>query len=412
MPEGRKGSEGYISKLEKQRGAPSLFQLSKTFLIMGLTAYGPVVLQELKRLIVNKKWLSQKEFEEGLGMVQLYPGPVMFNLATYVAYKIKDFLGALTTIFFIIPSYLLVLFLSWIYFNYGSIWWIHPLFTTLDAIVLGIILHVSINFYQKYVNTKGEAIIAGLSFLFILYKFNAFLITAISIILGIVLFKNKLEAKHLEENENKKKGNPLIALTVSGLVFLLLILFGLFQKGPFGELTLSMMKVGSIAFGNGMTIMPFLQQEAVINHRWLTLKEFADGIALGQITPGPILITATFIGYKVAGLAGSTLATAGIFYPSFFYTLVMTEVYDRIKHNRFVTPALKGLLSAFTGMLFFVALSIGKVSLTSKENFIWAVASFIAVRYFRWSVLKIFILGLLTAAVILLVKTVSLRALY
>ncbi len=79
---------------------------------MGLTAYGPVVLQELKRLIVNKNWLSQKEFEEGLGMVQLYPGPVMFNLATYVAYKIKGFSGALTTIFFIIPSYFLVLFLS------------------------------------------------------------------------------------------------------------------------------------------------------------------------------------------------------------------------------------------------------------------------------------------------------------
>ncbi len=276
---------------------------------------------------------------------------------------------------------------------------------------MGIILHVSVNFYQKYANTKSEDVIAGLSFLLILYKFNAFLITAISIILGIVLFKGKVEAKYLEENENKKKENLLIALTVSGIVFLLLILFGLFQKGPLGELTLSMTKVGSIAFGNGMTIMPFLQQEAVTNHRWLTLKEFADGIALSQITPGPILITATFIGYKVAGLAGSALATAGIFYPSFFYTLIMTEVYDRIKHNRFVMPALKGLLSAFTGMLFFVALSIGKVSLTGKENFIWAVASFIAVRYFKWSVLKIFVLGLLTAATILLAKSVFLKAL-
>jgi len=398
--------------MKEEKGAPSLIQLSKTFLIMGLTAYGPVVLQELKRLVVNRKWLSQEAFEEGLGMVQLYPGPVMFNLATYTAYKIKGFLGALTTLFFILPSYFLIVILSWIYFKYGSIQWIHPLFTALDAIVLGIILHVSVNFYQKYANTKEGAVIAGLAFLLILYKFNAFLITAISIVLGILFFKNRVPEKYSEKVDNTEKRKPLIAITIGGLIFLLLILFGILKKGQLGELTLSMIKVGSIAFGNGMTIMPFLQQEAVTNHKWLTLKEFTDGIALGQITPGPILITATFIGYKVAGLMGSALATAGIFYPSFFYTLVMTEIYDRIKHNRFVMPALKGLLSAFTGMLFFVALSIGKVSLTSKENFIWTVASYVTVRYFNWSVLKIFVSGLLIDAAILLGKSVFPKVLH
>ena len=402
MSESRKGPEGHLT--EDRIEVPSFLQLAKTFFIMGLTAYGPVILQELKRLVVKNNWLSQKEFEEGLGMVQLYPGPIMLNLATYTAYRIKGLIGASATIFFVLPSYVLVLILSWMYFRHGKISWIHPLFAVLDAIVLGIILHVALNFYLKYAETGRKLLIAVLSFLFLFLKTNAFLITFVSILLGLLFFRKEISSAEVLVAEGRSKGgSSSSAVLISGLVFLGLILFGIFEKDVLGELTLSMVKVGSIAFGNGMTIMPFLQQEAVVAHHWVNMREFTDGIALGQITPGPILITATFIGYKVAGLKGSVLATAGIFYPSFFYTLVMTEIYEKIKHNPLVLSAIKGLLASFTGMLFYVVFSIGKVSLISLENVLWAAAAFVAVRYLKWSVLRIFLVALVANIFIFLV---------
>ena len=186
----------------------------------------------------------------------------------------------------------------------------------------------------------------------------------------------------------------LAGLLFSGALFAGLLALGLLWHSEAGRLLGSMFKVGAVAFGNGMTIMPLLQQEAVVSHHWLTLKEFADGIAFGQITPGPFLITATFIGYKVAGLLGSALATVGMFYPSFFYTLVMTELYEKIKRNPWIRKALRGILAAFTGMLFFVVLSLGRVSLVSPATYIWAVGALIAVRYLKLNILWIFLAGI------------------
>jgi chromate transporter len=155
-----------------------------------------------------------------------------------------------------------------------------------------------------------------------------------------------------------------------------------------------MAKIGAVAFGSGFTILPLLQQEAVISHHWVNMQQFADGIAFGQITPGPILITSTFIGYKVAGFWGSAIATFGMFFPSFFYTLVVTEIYEKIKRNRIIRRAILGVMSGFTGMLVWVFLSLAKVSLHSLPLYIWAVGSFILVRYLKMNILWIFLVGI------------------
>jgi len=173
-----------------------------------------------------------------------------------------------------------------------------------------------------------------------------------------------------------------------------MITLTLLWKNELSVLFSSMFKVGAVAFGNGMTIMPLLQQEAVISHHWLSMRQFADGIAFGQITPGPFLITATFIGYKVGGFIGSILATIGMFYPSFFYTIVMSEIYEKIKKYLFIRKALKAILATFTGMLFFVVLSMGSVSFISPATYIWAVGALIAVRYYKINILWIFLIGI------------------
>lgn len=379
-----------------------MLQLAWAFLIIGLTAYSVAMLQQLQALVIGRKWLSQKEMDEGLAMVQLYPGPIMFNLATYAAYRIKGFGGALiATFLFVLPSYLLMLLLSWIYLGYGNVGWVHPLFIALEAMVVGIIVHIFLDFSSRYVQDGKTAIIAGIAFLLMLFKINAFWVIVLAAMLGTAFsWQDKTDGGASKDGDAAATPIPgkwqwrLAAIVFSSAVFVTLIMLGLLWKGEQGLLLLSMFKVGAVAFGNGMTIMPLLQQEAVTSHHWLTMKQFADGIAFGQITPGPFLITATFIGYKVSGLIGSLLATVGMFYPSFFYTIVMSELYTKIKKYSLIRKTLKGILAAFTGMLFFVVLSLGTISLVSPAAYIWAVGALIAVRYFQLNILWIFMIGL------------------
>jgi len=375
------------------------------FFKIGLTAYGMAILQQLKALIINSKWLSRKEVDEGLAMVQIYPGPIIFNLTTYCAYRIKGIGGALlATVMFVIPSYLLMVFLSWIYFSYGEVPWVHPLFIALEAMVVGVVAHIFVDFSNRYLTGAKTAMMAALAFILLLYKVHAFAVVLISIALGILLFWNT--RKTLAANTTTPSaaaaipGNlrhRLLSIIAAGIVFIGAILLGLFWQHTNGELLFSMFKIGAVAFGNGMTIMPLLQQEAVISHHWLTMKQFADGIAFGQITPGPFLITATFIGYKVGGIWGSVIATFGMFYPSFFYTLIISEIYSRIKNNPLIQTALKGVLAAFTGMLLSVVFSLGKVSLISPAAYIWAAGALIAVRYLKLNLLWIFASGIAAA---------------
>ncbi len=394
---------------ENRAAKVSLYSFVLSFFKIGLTAYGMAILQQLKALIIGKKWLTRKEVDEGIAMVQLYPGPIMYNLGIYCSYRLKGFWGSLlASFFFLLPSYVLILVLSWLYFDYGTIEWVKPLFIALEAMVVGIVLHVLLDFGSRYITGKTASAIAGVSFLLLLFHINALIVILIAIflefILSFILKEKKEEAMAKEEGDRKtlpgKFSNRLGAIVITGIVFISIFLTGLLVHSKNAELLFSMFKIGSVAFGSGFTIMPLLQQEAVISHHWITMKEFTDGIAFGQITPGPFLITATFIGYKVSGITGSIIATFGMFFPSFFYTLVVTEIYDKIKNYNWIQHAIKGVMSAFTGMLVWVLLNLGEVSLKEPKSFIWAVGSFVLVRYFKLNILWIFIIGIAAALAI------------
>ncbi len=363
---------------------PSLFELFFSFFLLGFTAYSMAMLEELKQLNNKKKWLSDEEIDKALAMVELYPGPIFVDLAIYIAYKLKGIIGAFLAFFaFLTPSFVIMLILSFIYFHYGKTSYIHPFFTALEAIVIGIIIKVALDFGNKYVKDKISANIAGVSFILMLYKINAFYVILFAF-LGSIFFK----APQNEEKSNKKIN--YLPIIVSGILFLTLLIYGYFKS----KILFEMFKVGAVAFGNGMTILPLLEDVVLKNH-WMSLKEFTDGIAFGQITPGPFLITATFIGFKVAKITGALLATIGIFYPSFFYTILMSEIYEKIKHLSFIQKILKSILASFTGMIFFVALSLGKAALTTPLSFVYAVFAFIAVKYFKLNILWVFVIGII-----------------
>jgi chromate transporter len=134
------------------------------------------------------------------------------------------------------------------------------------------------------------------------------------------------------------------------------------------ELNLTLMKLGALAFGGGFTLVPLIQQEVVERRGWLTTREFIDGIALGQVTPGPIAITATFVGYRLAGLAGAVGSTVAVFLPSFLVLMAALPHYDRIKRLRAVRWMIQGVLAAFIALLLSVLVEFSRASLVDWKT--------------------------------------------
>ena len=379
----------------------SLWTIFTSYFIVGLTAFGMAILQKLKALVMDNHWLSEEEMNDGLAMVQLYPGPLMVDFSAYVGYKLRGVWGAtLATLGFILPSFVLMSVLSAFYFAAGNLPWVHPLFLGLEALVVGVLFNVTLEMGGRNIQQRTQAVIMLLAFGALLFKVNAVLIVLVALGLGAWLIRPIPGAG---KNAGAGKPSPKIepfsskrwaAIAVVVAVILAVVAFSWSLKSEIGGLALSLFKIGSVAFGNGSAIIPLIQYEAVEAHPWMSLSQFADGIALGQITPGPFLITATFIGYKLAGFWGGLLATFAIFSPSFAMTLVFTEVFARIRNLKPVRGALAGVMASFVGLLAVVLLQLGGLALTGPAAFVLAGAAFVAVRWFKVDILWVFVGGL------------------
>ena len=382
-----------------ERPQISLWTIFTSYFIVGLTAFGMAILQKLKALVMDHAWLSEEEMNEGLAMVQLYPGPLMVDFSAYVGYKLRGVRGALlATTGFILPSFVLMSVLSAFYFAAGNLPWVHPLFVGLEALVVGVLFNVTLEMGGRNIQSRTQAVIMLLAFAALLFKVNAVLIVLVALALGAWLIrpaagKNASAAKPAPKVESVSAkqwaGIGAVAVTI-----LAVVAFSWSLKSEIGGLALSLFKIGSVAFGNGSAIIPLIQAEAVDTHPWLTLSQFADGVALGQITPGPFLITATFIGFKLGGFWGGLLATFAIFSPSFAMTLVFTEIFAHIRNLKPVRGALAGVMASFVGLLAVVLLQLGGVALTSPATLALAGGAFIAVRYFKIDIIWVFAGGL------------------
>lgn len=379
----------------------SLWAIFSAYFIIGLTAFGMAIIQKIQTMVIDNHWLSQEEVNEGMGMVQLYPGPLMVDFSAYVGYKLRGVIGAiLATTGFILPTFILMSILSAFYFAAGNLPWVHPLFLGLEALVVGIVLNVTLDMGGRNIQTRTQAIIMFLAFAALLFKVNSILIVLAALALGAWLIRPTVGAgKMAGTDKPTPKGEPASAKRWTAIgavvaVVLIVVAYSWNLKSEMGGLALSLFKIGSVAFGNGFTIVSLLQSEAVESHQWLTMSQFADGIALGQITPGSFLIIATFIGYKLAGFWGGLLATFAIFSPSFAMTLVFTELFGRVRDLKAVRGALAGVMASFVGLLAVILLQLGGVALTGPAAFALAGAAFVAVRWFKLDIIWIFLGGL------------------
>jgi chromate transporter len=352
---------------------------------LGATAYGgPAMITQIKETTVNRYgWVKEGEFMRGVALCQLIPGATMVQIVTYIGYRVRGIWGALTAaVAFVLPAFIVLLALSAIYFRYHSLWFIQALFKGLGAIVVAIILNACITFGRSILKDWKVILIAVLSFFAFFFQLNFVLIFVFAAAAGLLLRPKtptmKAGPPGKAPMEGKREKEYLIVVLLAAFICVLL-LFSYLIDPRITNLSLGLSKIGALAFGGGFTAIPLIQYEMVDRFHWLSTKEFLDGIALGQVTPGPILITATFVGYKISGLLGAFMATVGVFFPSFFILVFLIPYHDRLRGVEKVRMMEQGVLGSFIGMLALVLYNFGKTSLVDLPSILVASGAFLAI---------------------------------
>ena len=363
----------------------SLWLLFRRFLKIGATAYGgPAIAGHMKKTMVKELgWLKEQEFLQGLAFCQMLPGPTFVMLSTYIGYRLRGIWGAfLSAIAFVLPSFVLILILSALYFRFGNLWFIQSLFKGLGAIVVAIVLNAFINFGKPILKDWKMILISILSFFGFLWRWNIVLVFILAAVWALLLRPTAIKAASATPAESgstfeSQRGNYLFLGTLAVLIAgIFALCYWLDAELSYLSLTLS--KIGVLAFGGGFTAIPLIQYEVVDRFQWVNTKEFLDGIAMGLITPGPITITATFLGYKLAGFFGALMATIGMYFPSFFILALLIPHYDRVKGIISVRIMEQGILGSFIGMLGLVLYNFGRTTFVDIPSMIFTVAAFIA----------------------------------
>ncbi|MEW6335135.1 MAG: chromate efflux transporter [Thermodesulfobacteriota bacterium] len=360
---------------------PTLFDILKTALYIGSVGYGgPAILAIMKRVIVHeKRWIPEEAFMSALSLSQILPGAPGVTLMGYVGRELKGGWGGILMPFtFVLPAMTTITVLSWAYFSFGEMRVVHSIFTGLGAMVVALLINATLMmgrsvFQSQDLNSVKGLLIAALSFAGILYlRWNVLCILLISGALGAMFFHSG--ATTVPESRPLPP-DPLITppaspgwrdlLPPAAAAVPLAVTFWLVD-GTW-NLFSTFFQIGSFAFGGGFTAIPIIQGVVVDGMRWLDLTAFRDGIALGQITPGPVFITSAFIGYKVQGIIGAVVAAAGIFTPSLAAMTLLSQGHAKIRNLRIVKAVIRGFLSGFIGLLLFVVLQFGIQSLVNGK---------------------------------------------
>jgi chromate transporter len=333
--------------------------------------------------------LTKEAFNDGLAVCNILPGPASTQMVTYIGWVRGGLRGGLVAAFsFIWPAFLMMLVLSWLYFKYGSLAQINAFFYGLKPVVVAIVLATAWRLAKPSLRDLRFLAITLATTLFIgAQLFNDFLVFLGAAFIGLPLYAsderiyNYNKEDKTEESEKKERTTNEIRLKMGGWCAAFALLneqaFGLFTNiGDFGrliQLVWFFMRAGAFIFGGALVIIPMIQNEVVQRYGWLTEQQFLDGVVLGQATPGPVLITAAFVGYATAGVIGALLATVAIFAPGITLILLVAPSLQKVKRFPLARAALNGVNGAVVGSLlagaYFIALTAFVMPPTSAEVF-------------------------------------------
>ena len=387
-------SQGNHIKLPNaDRGSTSLWTLCLLFLRLGATAFGGpaahIAMME-DEVVRRRRWMTQNEFLDLLGAANLIPGPNSTELAIHIGHRQAGWRGLLVAgISFILPAMLIVMVFAWAYVRYGSLPQVAGVLYGVKPVIIVIVLQALWSLGRTAIKSTFLAFVAAASLALTLFRVHELLVLLAA---GVVVALTRLTWRRLKRSAH---------LSVSASPLMLLLQTSAAVTVPFGlwALFLFFLKVGAVLYGSGYVLLAFIRADLVERWHWLTETQLLDAIAVGQVTPGPVFTTATFIGYVLGGTQGALVATLGIFLPAFFFVAVSGPLVPRIRKSPVAGAFLDGVNVAALALMLVVTYQLGRTAIVDLKTIALALTSALLLFHFRvnsaWLILGGAIVGLL-----------------
>ena len=335
-------------------GAPRLGELFLSFLRLGSVSFGgPAMVAYIKRLaVVRRTWLKEQEFQDGVALCQAVPGATAMQCAAYVGLRARGLGGAVAAyVGFGLPAFFLMLGLSVAYQHALQLHAVTSMLAGLRAIVVALIANSAWTFARSSVKGVRRGMFSAVTAILFLLGGSPFLIVIGAGLAGTLWLRGPSQALAPASVPRVSGWSTLrSAALVAAFGIVLLVALALLDR-RLTTLGLVMMKVDLFAFGGGFASVPLMYQAVVGSRQWMPASVFMDGIALGQITPGPIVITATFVGHQVAGVVGAAVGTVCIFLPSLLMVVLVEPWFSRFRSSTRFRGASQALVLSFVGLL-------------------------------------------------------------
>jgi chromate transporter len=355
--------------------------LVRYYLRLGLLGFGgPVALvgQMERELVAGKGWVTKEEMREGIAVCQSLPGPLAIQVGIWLSYLRGGFWGAWAGGWaFILPNFVIVATLGALYVHFGGLPWVTAIFYGVSPAVIALILHSCYRLTKLGMDDWLQWTLAGVAFaVTVAVRAEVAWIFLASGVVGVLYYGSL------------RRAGAAASTTSSFLIGLPLVAGGADASAAtstmLGKLFVFFLKAGSLTFGSGLVIVPFLEKGLVQQTGWLNEREFLVAVAMGMMSPGPVVITATFVGFLVAGFWGALTATIGIFLPSFLLVLIVAPVLMRYRTNPNVQGFIKGAYAAAIGTILGACVLLGRIAIGDWLTVLVALASLVVL--FRWKV--------------------------
>jgi chromate transporter len=352
--------------------------LVRYYLRLGALGFGgPVALcgQMEKELVQEKHWVTKDEMREGIAVCQSMPGPLAIQVGIYISYLRGGFWGAWAGGWaFILPNFIIVAALGALYTYFGGLSPVTAIFYGVAPAVIALILSSCYGLAKLGMEDWLQWAIAAVCFVVtVAVQAEVALLFIVSGIVGMAYYGSLFRGKAVPSLPFLAAA-PLAAATGTNVA----------TGSILSKLLLFFLKAGSLTFGSGLVIVPFLEKGLVQQTGWLDERQFLVAVAMGMMSPGPVVITATFVGYLVAGFWGSLVSTVGIFFPSFLFVLLVAPILVRNRANLNVKGFVKGAYAAAIGTILGACVLLGKIAVGDWLTALIAVASLTVL--VRWKI--------------------------
>ena len=344
----------------------SLKEIAKVFFKLGSIAFGGpaahVAMMD-DEIVKKRKWMTSQHFLDLIGATNLIPGPNSTEMTMHCGHERAGWKGMIVAgTSFIFPAVTITLIFAWLYEKYGQLPAVEPFIYGIKPAVIAIIISAVHRLGKKALKNTELGVIGAIVLIVCLLGVNQIIALFGGGLLGLILYFAK---------NTRKSSNGFFPILIAGTV----------QAGTWKVLFI-FLKVGALLYGGGYVLFAFLDAE-LVSTGLLTRQQLIDAIAVGQFTPGPVLSTATFIGYQLNGFWGAMAATVGIFLPSFVFVAILNPLMPKLRKSKVISALLDAVNIAAVALIAAVCIEMGKATLTDWKTITIAITSLIVVFYFK-----------------------------